>query len=450
MTENNLYHYKGCMERDIYKSLLNWKESGYRKPLILRGARQTGKTYILQEFGRREYRLYHYFNFEEDSRLASFFTGNLDTGRIIRELSLYHQKDIHKGEDLIIFDEIQECNEALNSLKYFNEHNNEFHIAAAGSLLGIRMSKPASFPVGKVDFLDIYPMTFFEYLDAVGQSPYRIYLETLDKIEPLPEAFHNELISLLKKFYHVGGLPEAVSRYAADPDKGDYRIVQKAILDSYTLDFAKHAPPSDIPKLSLVWESLPAQLARENNKFLFSLIKSGARAREYENAITWLINAGLIHRSTLVTSPKIPLTAYRDISSFKIFSCDIGLLGAMANVPAASVESDRSILTEYQGAFVENYVAQHLTAMNNEELHYWKNGGRAAELDFLIQHGSEILPVEVKAGKSIRSKSLIFYLSKYQPDLGIRFSLRNLKLNNHILNIPLYALQSLEKFLPKL
>lgn len=435
------------MKRDIYEKLQAWRNSEYRKPLVLRGARQTGKTYILQELGRREYRWCHYFNFEEDSRLSSLFSGDRDPGRIINDLSLYGKREIRKGDDLILFDEIQACNDALNALKYFNEQANDYHIASAGSLLGVRMSKPKSFPVGKVDFLDLYPMTFYEFLDAVGQSRYRAYMEHLDALAPIPDAFHSELTGLLRRYYLVGGMPEAVSRHVANPHQDNHRVVQKAILDSYVLDFAKHAPSSDIPKLSLIWESLPAQLARENKKFLFSVVKKGARAREYENALTWLVNAGLVHRATLVPSPKVPLNAYRDVSSFKLYVCDIGLLGALANVPTDAIQSDRPILTEYRGAFAENYVAQHLTAMTDTGLHYWKNGGHAAEVGFLLQHGSSILPLEVKSGENPRSKSLAFYASKYLPPIAIRTSLRNLKLDSRVLNIPLYALPSLPHIL---
>ena len=435
------------MKRDIYKDLTLWRDSQYRKPLVLRGARQTGKTYILQEFGKREYRQCHYFNFEEDSRLASFFNGNLDTNRIINDLSLYRKTDIHKRDDIIIFDEVQECNDALNSLKYFNEHNNGYHIAAAGSLLGVHMSKPKSFPVGKVDFVDLFPMTFYEFLDAVGENRYRAYLENIDKSMPIPEAFHNELTRLLQRYYLVGGMPEAVSRHAADPHLANYRTVQKTILDSYSLDFAKHAPASDIPKLSLVWESLPMQLARENKKFLFSVVKAGARAREYENALTWLSNAGLIYRCPLVEIPKVPIAAYRNLSSFKIYVSDVGLLGALAKLPADTMPTDQAIFTEFHGAFVENYVAQHIVATMGMDLHYWKNAGQAAEVDFILQHDSMILPIEVKSGMNIRSKSLSFYRSKYNPCLAIRTSLRNLKFDGKVLNVPLYAIQSLPNIL---
>ncbi len=435
------------MKRDIYKELLNWRSSTYRKPLILRGARQTGKTYILRELGKCEYRHCHYFNFEQDPRLGSLFTGALSPDRIIRDLALYGGNEIHRSEDLVIFDEIQACNDALNALKYFQEQANEYHIAAAGSLLGVSMSQPKSFPVGKVDFLDLHPMTFYEFLDAVGQSSYRTYLEGIDRIAPLPDALHHELIGLLRRYYYVGGMPEVVLRHSADSSGADCRSVQRAILDSYSLDFAKHAPASDIPKLSLVWESLPSQLARENKKFLFSLAKEGARAREYENALTWLVNAGLIHRCSLVTTPRPPLKAHADGASFKVYSCDVGLLGALARVPPDAVHSDLSILTEYQGAFVENHIAQHLAAMTDGPLHYWKNVGRDAEVDFLLQHGSEILPIEAKSGINVRAKSLAFYLAKYDPSLAVRTSLRNLKIDGRVLNIPLYAFQSLPRFL---
>ncbi len=433
------------MRRDIYKDLLKWKQSVYRKPLILRGARQTGKTYILREFGRREYQRCHYFNFEQDPRLGSLFGVDLAPERIIRDLELYGGKTIHRSEDLIIFDEIQVCNDALNALKYFQEQANGYHIASAGSLLGVRMSQPKSFPVGKVDFLDLHPMTFYEFLDAVEQAAYRTYLEGIERIEPLPEALHHELTDLLRRYFYVGGMPEAVLRHSADPTSGDCRIVQRTILDSYSLDFAQHAPATDIRKLSLVWESLPSQLARENKKFLFALAKEGARAREYENALTWLDNAGLIHRCSLVVTPKIPLKAHADESSFKVYACDVGLLGALAQVPPDAVQGDLSILTEYQGAFVENHVAQHLAVMMDAPLHYWKNVGRDAEVDFLLQDGARVIPIEAKSGRNVRAKSLAFYRSKYEPSLAIRTSLRNLKIDDRVLNIPLYALQSLPR-----
>lgn len=435
------------MRRDIYAQLLTWRGSKNRKPLVLRGARQTGKTYILQEFGRAEYQNCHTFNFERDPRLGSFFKGDLDPRRILRDLALYSGVDIHPQTDLLIFDEIQECGEALNALKYFHEQAGDYHIASAGSLLGVRMSRPKSFPVGKVDFLDLYPLSFYEFLSAVGEERYREYLETLETIEPIPEALHAALIALLRRYYYVGGMPEAVRQHAEDPEGSDCRTIQRAILDAYTLDFAKHAPTTDIPKLSLVWESLPAQLTRENRKFMFSVVKAGARAREYENALTWLANARLIHRCTLVSTPKLPLSAHTDASSFKLYACDVGLLGALANLPCDAPSDDLSILTNYHGAFVENYAAQQLIALTGSALYYWRNVGREAEVDFVLQHRSGAVPLEVKAGINLRSKSLAFYLEKFAPDLAVRISLRNLKRDNRILNIPLYALPSLPRLL---
>lgn len=435
------------MKRDIYAKLLAWRSSPDRKPLVLRGARQTGKTFILREFGQREYRRSHYFNFERDPRLASLFEGDLNPERIVRDLALYSGTEIQRESDLLILDEIQESNQALNALKYFQEQAGGCHVASAGSLLGVRMSRPKSFPVGKVDFLDLYPMTFYEFLEAVGEGRYRDYLENLATTEPIPEAFHSELTALLRRYYFVGGMPEAVKRHAEDPESADCRAIQRAILDAYTLDFAKHAPTSDIPKLSLVWESLPAQLTRENHKFMFSVVKEGARAREYENALTWLANARLIHRCTLVTSPRLPLAAHTDATSFKIYACDVGLLGALADLPSDAPRDDLSILTDYQGAFVENYVAQHFAAMTGSSLYYWRNIGREAEVDFILQHRSGAVPIEVKSGINLRSRSLSFFTRKHEPATAVRASLRNLKRDGRTLNVPLYALQSLHRFL---
>jgi predicted AAA+ superfamily ATPase len=437
----------GLVQRDIYRELLGWRSSPHRKPLILRGARQTGKTYILREFGGREYRRCHYFNFEQDSRLGSLFAGDLAPERIIRDLALYGRSEIRPTDDLIVLDEIQASNDALNSLKYFQEQANHYHLAAAGSLLGVWMSRPKSFPVGKVDFMDLHPMTFYEFLDAAGEAGFRTYLEGLERIEPVPDALHHQLTDLLRRYCLVGGMPEAVLRHTTDTGGGDSRAVQRAILDSYTLDFAKHAPPTDIPKLSLLWESLPAQLARENKKFLFAVARQGARAREYENALTWLTNAGLVHRCPLVPAPKPPLKAHADGSSFKVYACDVGLLGALAGIPADGARSDLSVLTDYHGAFVENLVAQQLTAMTGGALYYWRNVGREAEVDFLLERQGRVLPLEAKAGVNVRSKSLAFYATKYAPPLAIRTSLRNLRLDGRVLNVPLYALPSLPSLL---
>jgi predicted AAA+ superfamily ATPase len=432
------------MKRNLYEELGIWKSSERRKPLILRGARQTGKTHLLKEFGEKEYDGVAYFNFEEDPRLKDFFTGRLEPLALIEALGLYRKEAIRPGRDLIIFDEIQACNEALNSLKYFQEQANEFHIAAAGSLLGVKLSQPMSFPVGKVNFLDLRPLSFPEFLDAVGESRYRALFDTKSDAEPFLEPFHEDLVALLKQYYFVGGMPEAVECFAKNRDFSEVRVIQKEILDAYVLDFAKHAPTSDIPKLMQVWDSIPAQLARENRKFQFTALKKTARARDYEHAIQWLENAGLILRCFLVNKPGLPLSAYADRSAFKVYALDIGLLGAMAGLTPDILVRGHDVFQEFKGAFIENYVAQTLTSLRSGGLHYWKNEAGTAEVDFLWQSPrGHILPLEAKAGINTKSKSLRIYEEKFQPDPLLRTTLLNLRRDGKILNIPLYALTAI-------
>lgn len=435
------------MKRDATRKLREWKNSPHRKPLILRGARQTGKTHLLREFGATDYRRCHYFNFERDSRLATVFKGDLGPRGILRDLEIFSRQPIQAGEDLIFFDEIQACPSALTALKYFHEEAGDYHIAAAGSLLGVRMSQAPSFPVGKVDFLDLHPMSFFEFLEAIGAGGYRERLENPDRLEPLTEALHLELVRPLRDYLVTGGMPEVVARHAAGADGENCRTIQRAILDSYMLDFAKHAPTSDIPKLSLLWKSLPAQLARENKKFLFSLVKHGARAREYENALAWLENAGLVHRCSLALKPEIPLAATADASAYKIYCLDVGLLGALAEIPPVPLGGDLSLLGSHHGAFAENFAAQTLVALGARSLHYWKNPAGDAEVDFLHPSGSKILPLEIKAGTNVHSRSLGFYNARFQPLLALRASLQNLRHDGAVLNIPLYALPALPRIL---
>jgi len=435
------------MNRDLLKDLQRWKSSLHRKPLILRGARQTGKTHLLREFGSRDYESCHYFNFERDARLATIFDGDFNPARILADLSTYARRPIRPATDLLIFDEIQTCPEALTSLKYFHEESSDYHIAAAGSLLGVRMARSPSFPVGKVDFLDLHPMSFFEFLDAVGAGDYRRRLEIPGPPEPLPGALHQDLTALLRDYHITGGMPEVVARRVAGADGAACRSIQRAILDAYMLDFAKHAPASDIPKLSLLWNALPAQLARENKKFLFSLVKTGARAREYENALSWLENAGLVHRCSLALKPEFPLAATADSSAFKIYALDVGLLGALAETPPEVLSGDFSILASHHGAFAENFAAQHLAGMGIRSLHYWKNPNGDAEIDFLYPSGNAILPLEIKAGTNVRSHSLGVFVSKFQPPIALRTSLQNLRRDGAILNIPLYALPAIRTLL---
>jgi len=437
------------MKRDIYQHLVAWKSSDRRKPLLLKGARQTGKTYILKEFGNKEYKNFHYFNFEEDPKLIHFFDKDIHPGRIISDLSNYSNCEINPHEDLIILDEIQLSNKALNSLKYFQEEANEFHIAAAGSLLGVKMSSPGSFPVGKVNFLNIYPLSFFEFLDALGQNKYRHLLEETTNFNPIPIPIHEDLIGYLQKYYFIGGMPEAVKHFSKGGELMQVREIQREIIDSYVLDFAKHAPASDIPKLTLIWESLVVHLAKENKKFLFSALKKGARAREYENALIWLENAGLIYRVTAVENSVFPLEHYADRGCFKVYCLDVGLLGALARTPVNIQSYGEQLFTEYKGAFVENYVVQQLKNITQQNLFYWRSKGGQAELDFICEVNDYVCPLEVKAGVNPRSKSITSYDQQFNPSHLARTTLLNFKKDGKICNFPLYAVMLFFKMIEK-
>jgi predicted AAA+ superfamily ATPase len=428
------------MKRDIYKKMLEWKSSKRRKPLLLRGARQVGKTYTLQQFGDKEYDNVAYFNFEENPALDDFFQQKLDPRAIIANLSLYIGREIKPGSDLIIFDEIQEANHALNSLKYFSEKAGEYHIATAGSLIGIKLSRPRSFPVGKVNFLNMYPLTFLEYLDAVGKSGLRQLIETKEDFTSFPQAFHNELIEWLRKYFFVGGMPEPVKYFAETGNLIEVREIQKEIIDSYLLDFSKHAITSDIPKLGLIWNSIPANLAKENKKFIFSAIRKSARGREYENALQWLEDAGIIYKSYQVSTAKHPLKGYMSRSSFKVFVLDVGILGAMANLSPKALLDNNSLFSEYKGAFVENYVAQQLRSDKQIDLYYWTSKGKKAELDFLCEFDSRIHPLEAKAGINPKSKSLNSFDLQFNPTVLSRTTLLNMRSDGKIRNYPMYAI----------
>ncbi|NQU64007.1 MAG: ATP-binding protein, partial [SAR324 cluster bacterium] len=428
------------MKRDIYHNLLSWKNSDRRKPLVLRGARQVGKTYIIKKFGQAEYERTAYFDFEESPDLAHIFSGTLDPKKIIRDLSRLQGWQIEPVVHLIVFDEIQASNAALNALKYFQQNANEFNIISAGSLLGVKLSKGKSFPVGKVNFLDLYPLTFLEFLDAINKPLLREMIEETEEIIPYALPLHNELIDLLKEYYVTGGMPEVVNHFAETGNLIEVREIQKEIIDSFVLDFSKHANPSDIQKISLIWDSIPSQLAKENRKFIFSAIKRSARGREYENAIGWLSDAGLILKSYAVSSAKCPLKGYMNSNSFKVFMLDIGILGAMAKIPIELVARGNTLFDEYRGAFVENYVAQQLVSHSGTtDLAYWKSEGNKAELDFLVEYQNEIFPLEAKAGINPKSKSLHSYKQQFDPQILSRTTLLNLKKDGRILNYPLYA-----------
>ena len=438
------YH---TMKRDIYAKLLSWKSSPRRKPLLLQGARQTGKTFILKEFGRNEYGNTVYCNFEENPGLDQFFQRDLNPERVLAELSIYMNLEIRPEADLIIFDEIQVSNRALNSLKYFAEQKSDVHIAAAGSLLGVKLSGPGSFPVGKVNFLHLYPMTFMEFLTAMEESRYRKLLEDVDAFVPLTEAFHIHLIDLLRRYYFVGGMPEAVKHFAETGNGWETRTTQEEIIKSYVLDFAKHAPATDIPKLTRIWDSIPKHLARENKKFVFSAVKKGARGRAYENALTWLEDAGIIYRANAVASAKHPLKHYEDTGCFKVYALDVGLLGAIAKSPVELLVQGERLFNEYEGAFVENYVAQQLVSHFPQKLYYWRSKGGRAELDFLCQFADQIFPLEVKAGINPKSKSLKSFDLQFKPSRLGRTNLLNFKKDGKICNLPLYAVSRLTELI---
>jgi len=435
------------MKRDIYTKLLSWKLSARRKPLLLQGARQTGKTFVLKEFGLHEYANTVYCNFEEDPALDRFFQRDLNPERILTELAIYMNREIRPEVDLVIFDEIQVSNRALNSMKYFAEQKTDVHLAAAGSLLGVKMSGPGSFPVGKVNFLQLYPMTFLEFLTAMGESRYRELLERVDTFVPLTEAFHLHLIDLLRQYYFVGGMPEAVKHFVEGGKAPEIREIQIEINKSYVLDFAKHAPAADIPKLSRIWESIPSHLGKENKKFVFSAVKKGARGRAYEYALTWLEDAGLIHRVYAVETAKHPLKYYADTGCFKVYALDVGLLGAIARSPVELLAQGERLFNEYEGAFVENYVAQHLVSDLPQSLYYWRSKGGKAEIDFLCEFADRVCPLEVKAGINPKSKSLKSYDLQFKPSRLARTNLLNFKKDDKICNLPLYAISLLPRLL---
>ena len=426
------------MKREIFGKLQQWKRDKSRKPLILRGARQVGKTYSLKTFGAIEYANVAYFNLESSPQLHDLFSGSLKPKDIIKILAIELAAEITPENTLIIFDEIQECHAALNSLKYFNELANEYHICAACSLLGVTLANSKGFPVGKVDFLNLYPFSFDEFLQAKGDDNLVQYIGDIKKIEPLPSIMHEKLLTLFKEYIYTGGMPAAILEYITNENLNTVRLIQKNILDSYRLDFAKHAPSNIIMKINQVWDVIPSQLAKENKKFIYSVIRKGARAQEFEVAIQWLVEAGLIHKVYNTSTPKLPLSAYINHDIFKIYLADVGLLGAMSGLSAKTIIYGDDIFQEFRGALIENYVAQEL-ARQGDGIFYWTSSGQS-ELDFLLQLDDVIYPLEIKSGTTTKKKSLTTYIQKYEPSLAIRTSPMNLKIDAKIFNCPLYLL----------
>ena len=432
------------MKRFILNELIKWKESKYRKPLILKGERQIGKTYILKKFGEENYEGVAYFNFDHDEDLYNLFNNTKNPKRILEQLAFIYGKAILPGKTLIIFDEIQECTNALNSLKYFQEEANEYHIACAGSLLGIRLSH-TSFPVGKVEFLNMYPMTFSEFLIADDCENLVEYMKSIKEIENIPDIFFNQLEEKLKAYFIIGGMPEAVNVWVNEKDMELVNNVQDNILKAYESDFSKHIQNSEANKISLIWNSIPSQLAKENKKFLYQTIKEGARAREYENALNWLNDANLIYKIYNITKPDMPLVAYNDLSSFKIYMNDVGLLRKMANLNSRIVVEGHKLFEEFKGALTENYILNMLCSIFDVIPNYFTFDRH--EIDFVIQHENKIIPIEVKSSNSTNNISLTRYNEKFNNDLSIRFSMKNLKKDGKILNIPLFLVEYIKKFI---
>lgn len=424
------------IERNVLHELIAWKNRRERKPLILQGARQVGKTWLLKRLGSEYFESTAYFNFDQQTEVKQFFKTTKDPQRILENLSLVNGKAILPEKTLIIFDEIQECNEALNSLKYFHENAPQYAVACAGSLLGVAMSRGASFPVGKVEFIHIHPVSFAEFLAAADHALSE-YLDGVAKPEPIPDIFFNQLTDKLKMYYISGGMPEAIVSLLETRDIALTQRTLQDILNAYALDFSKHVENRDIQKINYIWSSLPSQLSRENKKFLYQSVRSGARAREYEDALQWLIHAGLVHRVNCSSKPAMPLAAYDDLSAFKIFLLDTGLLRRLSQLDPAAIAEGNRLLTEFKGALTENFVLQSLIQQFEGIPRYWRSGN-LAEVDFLVQYQNRIIPIEVKSDENVKSKSLAFYRKTYNPAISVRFSLRNLKYDQGLINIPLF------------
>lgn len=424
------------IKRDIMSALVRWKQRPDRKPLIIQGTRQIGKTWVMKKFGEENFKYVAYFNFEASEELCREFENTKNPERLIDILRLYTDCPVEPGQTLIIFDEIQQSNKALNSLKYFCEEAPEYHILAGGSLLGVSLSRGDSFPVGKVDFLRMYPVTFREFLRADTPQMYE-YLESLTEIAPLPEIVMGRIGEAYRRYQVCGGMPAAVAAMLEKRGIQEIEDIQKSILTAYSLDFAKHAPGKDIPRIAAIWNSIPSQLAKENRKFVYKLVKTGARAREYEDALLWLEHAGMIYRIFCSSKPGLPLRAYDDLSAFKIYLCDGGLLRVMAQLPVEVLWTENPLYTEFKGAMAENMVLLSLAANFDVTPRYWTSEA-TAEVDFLLQDNASILPVEVKSGTRLSGKSLGIYIDRFAPGLALRFSMNNLKQDGAVLNLPLF------------
>lgn len=437
------------IRRDIIEQFKAWKNTPERKPILLKGARQIGKTWAMETFGREAFDYYVKFDFDRQPELKSVFQISKNPERIIKELALYTEVPIIAGQTLIIFDEIQECEEALNSLKYFYEDAPQYHIIAAGSLLGVAVKRRSmTVPVGKVNMIRMYPVTFREFLRAADERTFQ-YIENLHTAERLPEIILNKLKTEYRRYLICGGMPEAVISLLDNKGMEAVEQVLQDILDLYELDFSKYATPRDIPRIHAIWHSLPSQLAKENRKFIYKVIKQGARSKDYEDALLWLEDAGMIYRTFNITKPALPLSAYEETTAFKVYACDCGLLRRLARLPATVILNPNANYTEFKGSMAENAVLQSIIPLlNNDIPHYWSPDSRA-EIEFVIQWGENIIPVEVKAENCINGRSLSVYTERYKPTKRIRFSFLNLQYNQGLLSCPTPMADWFYRFLPE-
>lgn len=431
------------MQRYALKHLINWKNKKNHKPLVIQGARQVGKTWLIQEFGKKYYEQVAYINFDVDVKSREIFDVDYDTERLIMDIGLATKTKINAENTLIIFDEIQECPRALTSLKYFRENAPQYDIIVAGSLLGVSCHEGTGFPVGKVSFMNLFPLSFEEFLLAMGEER---FVELLNKKDfKTIKLFNNKYEKLLKQYCYVGGMPEIVQDFVENKDFESVRNLQKEILSAYEEDFTKHIPTNTVAKIRLLWKSIPAQLSKENKKFIYGAAKEGARARDFEAALSWLINSGLVYRVNKITKPDLPITAYEDFNSFKLFVLDVGLLGAMTDLQSDTIIDGNRIFEEFKGAIAEQYVLQQFKTIKDLPVFYWSNETSRAEIDFVIQIKSDVVPVEVKAERNLQAKSLKVYMEKFKPNYAIRTSMADYKKTDNLIDLPLYGIEITNK-----
>ena len=431
------------MYRTAIEDLHKWKNKENKKPLIIRGARQVGKTWLMKEFGNIAYTDTVYINFENNPQMAGLFAADMKIDRIITGIEIYNGRKIDPQNTLLIFDEIQEVPAALTSLKYFNENAPQYQIVCAGSLLGVALHPGTSFPVGKVEFLDLYPLSLTEFMLAMQKGQFADLLKNGDL--DMATTFKQEYVDLLKHYYYVGGMPEAVQNFAENRDFNSVRDIQQRILTAYEQDFSKHAPSGEVPRIRMLWNSIPSQLTKENKKFIYGLIKEGARAKDYEMSMLWLTDCGLVHKVQRATKPNLPLKAYEDLKAFKLFLVDVGLLSCQVRLgQTVLLEGDR-LFNEFKGALTEQYVLQQLKTVKELGTYYWTNDRGSAEIDFLLDTGTEVIPVEVKAEKNLKAKSLKTYCEKFKPKTAIRTSMSDYKKEDWLTNIPLWAVEIIAK-----